>query len=253
MSERTSVYERKGIESAVKDVDKTKRVIVGKFADYQTPDLIRDLSFKGMFDKSWKEAKARVKLLYEHDTTKVAGKIQDLWDDNQGAYHKSIVGTHKFGNDILEMADAGLINEHSYGYIATKAKKNDHGGRDLKEVMHLEVTLVGGGWAIHGNTPLLSVTKALNHDALLDKLEARYKSLDKFCHNATASDETLEDLQQKTELLLLEIKQLHQYILDSTSSTQAAEKALEPPTGSLINTDEVKAFIEIQKQLLITL
>lgn len=237
---------KSSISDSLKDVDRSSRLMVGQFADYKTPDLVGDLSHKGMFNKSWSETKSRVKHVFEHDMSKPIGKISELWEDDKGAYYKSTVGTHKFGDDVLEMADSGLLNEHSYGYKTIRGPKNRHGGRDLLEVKHFEVTSVSG-WAIHGNTPLISLKKSFTPEeskALMDKLETRYKSLEKFCRNSTASDETIE-------FLLLEIKQLQQsYYELSTSSTLAAENAPEPQTGLGLNTKAVLAVIEVQKQLL---
>lgn len=234
-----SLIEYKSIEQGLQDVDKGKREMVGMFSNYLEPDMVGDLSTKGMFDRTWRENKSRVKFLYEHDTTKVVGKIGELWDDASGAYYKSIVGTHKFGDDVLDMADAGLLNEHSFGYVTVRAEKKSvktqppyFGKAEVKrkiiEVKHLEVSVVGGDWGVHGRTPIISVNKSLSSEeaqSLIDKMEVRYKTIEKFCRNSNASDDTIE-------LLLLEVKQLQQNIVDlSISSTPAAEEAPEPPKG----------------------
>jgi HK97 family phage prohead protease len=223
------VIEYKAYTGSLKDISVGKREMVGQFASYGTPDLVGDVSHKGMFDKTWSEAKNRVKHIYEHDTSKPIGRIQDLWDDNQGAYYKSKVPNHKFGDDVLEMAEAGLINEHSFGYVARRASRNNHGGRDLKDVIHTEVTTVGGGYAIHGNTPLIKVSKSLTNldslESIVDQMNVKYKALHNFCYKSNASDETLEDMEHKMGLLLLEIKQLQQTIIDlKASSVHAPEE-----------------------------
>lgn len=226
-----SVIDYKSFEGNIKDIDVGKREMVGQFASYNTPDLVGDVSFKGMFDKSWAEAKHRVKHLYEHDTSKPIGRIQDLWDDNDGAYYKSKVPKHKFGDDVLEMAEAGLINEHSFGYIVRRGTNNKYGGQDLKDVLHTEVTSVGGGYAIHGNTPLIKVSKSIgvdNLESLVDKMNTKYKALHNFCYKSNASDDTLEEMEYKMGLLLLEIKQLQQTIIDLKSISAAASEE-EPP------------------------
>jgi len=228
----TGVLEIKTIENGLQDVDATKRVMMGKFSPYDSPDVLGDLAFKGMFDRTWKETKSRVTHLFEHDTLKVIARNPELWDDNSGAYYKSIVPKHKLGDDVLDMAVNGLITGHSYAYKTVRGTKNEHGGRNLFEVKHFEVTSTGGAWAVHPNTPLMYASKTLNHDDAVEKLETRYKSLDRFCRSSNASDETLETLEFKRDLLLLEIKQLHQNIIDlSISSTPAADEAPEPPKG----------------------
>lgn len=218
---------KSAISNSLKDVDKSTRIMVGMFSNYQEPDMLEDLSTKGMFDRTWREQKERIKHVYEHDMTKPIGKIQKLWDDEKGAYYESKVGTHKFGDDVLEMADSGLLDEHSFGFKTIRSTPRKPKGRNLIEVKHFEVTSVGG-WAVHGKTPLLIVKKSLTEQEQFDlseQLELRYKSLEKFCRNSNASDETIE-------YLLLEIKQLQQNIIElSTSSTHAAEEAPGPQTG----------------------
>jgi HK97 family phage prohead protease len=227
-----SLIEYKSIEQGLKDVDKSKRIMVGLFAPYKTPDIIGDVAHKGMFDRTWRENKSRVTHLFEHDTLKVIARNPELWEDDNGAYYKSIVPKHKLGDDVLDLATNGLITGHSYAYKTIVGPKNKHGGRDLKEVKHFEVTSTGGAWSVHPNTPLLFASKTLDQADLLEKLETRFKTLDRFCRNSNASDETLEDLEFKRDLLLLEIKQLHQNIIDlSISSTSPADEATNPPKG----------------------
>jgi HK97 family phage prohead protease len=251
MNEETkAVIEFKSIENGLHDVDKSKRVMVGLFSPYGTPDMIGDVAHKGMFEKTWKESKSRVTHLFEHDTLKVIARNPELWEDDNGAYYKSIVPKHKLGDDVLDLAVNGLITGHSYAYAVVQGKKNAHGGRDLKEVKHFEVTSTGGAWAVHPKTPLLYASKTLPTDDLIEKLETRYKTLDRFCRNSNASDETLEEMEFRRDLLLLEIKQLHQNIIDlSTSSTPAVDEAPEPPKGLMIDYKSVRAAIEIHKIL----
>ena len=243
-----SAIEFKSIENGLKDVDKSSRVMMGLFAPYGTPDMIGDVAHKGMFDRTWKETKSRITHLFEHDTLKVIARSPELWEDNNGAYYKSIVPNHKLGDDVLDMAVNGLITGHSYAYKTIVGPKNKYGGRDLKEVKHFEVTSTGGAWAVHPDTPLIYASKTVDQSELLEKLETRFKTLDRFCRTSNASDETLEDLEFKRDLLLLEIKQLHQNILDlSTSSTQAVDETPEPPKGIAIDYKSVLAVIETQK------
>ena len=248
--EQKAVIEFKSIENGLHDVDKSKRVMVGLFSPYGTPDMIGDVAHKGMFEKTWKENKSRVTHLFEHDTLKVIARNPELWEDDNGAYYKSIVPKHKLGDDVLDLAVNGLITGHSYAYAVVRGSKNDHGGRNLKEVKHFEVTSTGGAWAVHPKTPLLYASKTQKND-VLESLETRFKALDKFCRSSNASDETLEDCEFKRDILLLEIKQLHQNIIDlSISSTPAvSEETPEPPKGFVIDYKSVRAAIEIHKFL----
>lgn len=243
------LYEVKSIEGNIQDVDRGKREIVGMFSNYQSPDMVGDVAYKGMFDRTWKETGNRVTLLFEHKTEKVLARKLTLWDDNKGAYHKSILPKTTFNDSVLDMADAGLLSGHSFGYAVVKGPKNNYGGRDLKEVKHFEVTLVGGDWPVHPDTPLLSVKKSRSE--LIDdeeKLRDEYIKLKSFCYRSTADDEILEHLELVRDTLLLKTLQLQQQILNlSTISTLAVEETPEPQTGLGFDVKSLLAVIEIEK------
>jgi HK97 family phage prohead protease len=244
------LYERKStIADSITDVDLNKREIVGMFSNYQSADLVGDVSHKGMFDRTWKENGNKITLLFEHKTHKVLARELKLWDDAKGAYHKSTVGKTKFGDSVLEMAEAKLLSGHSFGYAVVKGPKNKHGGRDLLEVKHFEVTLTGGAWPVHPNTPIISVKKTLEELKMQrDELNEEYGKIKGFCYNSNADDDTLEHLQLVRDSLLVEIKQLHQTILDL--STLAANPAPEPQRKGLSSTDVFLLESSIQNQLL---
>lgn len=230
----------------LKDVDKSKRTMMGAFTRYNVVDSDKDRGKRGMFVKTWSENFARIKHLLNHDVTKPVGKIKRLWDDEDYAYYDSAVGTHKLGDDVLEMADSGLLTEHSYGYSTVKQQKASDGINELLEVKQWELSILTG-WGANEHTPLLAFTKAMDKEGLSKKLAERMKALDKFCRNSNASDETIE-------LLLLEIKQLQQHILDLTEkSTHAVVETPEPPKEEKkedLNSDEILSLIQLKKSLL---
>jgi HK97 family phage prohead protease len=247
------LYEVKSIlPNSIKDIDLGKREMVGMFSNYETRDLGKDLAHKGMFDKSWKENGDKVALLFEHKTHRVLARSLKLWDDNKGAYHHSKIGNTKFGDSVLEMADAGLLSGHSFGYATVRSRKSA-AGRDLLEVKHIEVTVMGGDWPMHPDTPLIAAKKSF--EELLkdeDDLNREYKKLSDFCYKAHAEDDILEHLENVRAGMLLEIKKLHQHILDlSTSSTHAAILAPEPQTEGF-DVKSLMAVIEIEKQKFLT-
>lgn len=243
------LFETKSVSNSIKDIDASKREIVGMFANYRTPDMVGDVGHKGMFDKSWKETGSRITLLFEHKTHKVLARSPKLWDDANGAYHKSILGKTKFADSILEMAEADLLTGHSYAYAVVRGPKNKSGGRDLFEVKHFEVTLTGGDWPVHPNTPIISVKKSLQElQGDIDKMEDEYKKLKGFCYSANADDDTLEHLQTVRDALFIEIKKLHQNILDL--STLAANPAPEPQRKGLSPSDVFLLQTSFENQLL---
>lgn len=238
---------KQSFDCQLKEVDKKSRVMIGAFTKYNVIDSDGDIGRKGMFNKTWKENFSRIKHLLNHDVTKPVGKVKRLWEDDDYAYYESEVGSHQLGKDVLDMAESGLITEHSYGYNVMQEQKGKD-GNELIEVKQWEFSNLTG-WGANQYSPLLSISKDVDRQGLIEKIENRAKSLERFCRNTTASDDTIE-------LLLLEIKQLQQNIIDlSTNSTLAAVKAPEPQKGVKsddLNVDAIRTLIHLQKQSLIT-
>lgn len=199
------MYQIKSFDLAVKDVDMNSRTVVQAFTRYNVKDADGDIGRKGMFQKTWVENMSRVKHLLNHDTTKPLGKVEKMWEDNEYAYGQSKIGTHTLGDDFIKMAESGLITEASYGYQRTKENKIAE-GNELLEVKLWEWSSLTA-WGANQYTNIISLTKSHTKTEQSDKVASRIKSLEKFCRNTTASDETIE-------LLLLEIKQLHQLFVE---------------------------------------
>lgn len=167
----------------LKDVDKKGRQMIGAFTRYNVKDSDEDIGKKGMFTKTWSENFARIKHLLNHDITKPVGKIQKLWDDDDYAYYESKVGTHKLGDDVLDMAESGLLTEHSYGYNVIQSKDTKE-GRELLELKQWELSNLTG-WGANEYSPLISFTK--EKADYISKLEKRAKALETFCRTTTAT------------------------------------------------------------------
>lgn len=198
-----------------KDVDGKKGIVTGYFASFETKDSENDIIKKGAFQKSIAEngpnsSSPRIRHLYNHDPFKPLGVITELKEDGKGLYYESKIGSHTLGTEFLKMAESGLITEHSIGYVATKSTGRKGTNRIITEIKLKE----GSSLSVDGvnpNTPLISVKGVLN----IDYLVQRQKSVDKFCRDTTASDETVQ-------MLLLHSQQLSQYIID-LKSTQPEE------------------------------
>lgn len=161
--------ETKAIGIELKDIDKGKREVTFAHAAYDNIDLAGDISRKGMFDKTWKETKDDVNLYLNHDDTQAPGKIIKLFDDQYKAYTTGKMGTHTLGNDVLIMADEGIIKKASFGFIATKAPKitvKARSIRELKEVAHLESSVLTK-MPCNPETGIMSVTKAFDRGGLV--------------------------------------------------------------------------------------
>lgn len=239
------LIEYKNIEGEFKDVDKKGRIMIGAFTAYNNLDADGDIGRKGMFNKTWKENFSRIKHLLNHDSTKPIGKPVELWEDDNFAYYKSQVGTHKLGDDVLDMAESGLLTEHSYGYQRIRENKVKE-GNELLEVKQWEFTNLTG-WGANANTPLLSFTKDLSKDDQIKKYIKRIETLEKFCRNSVASDETIE-------LLLIECKQLSQLIIDLTTtplieSTLPEDKSTTPDENSTLADEKTDDELHIKLAL----
>lgn len=214
-----------GISFELKDIDLKSRVTIGAFTRYNVKDADGDIGRKGMFKKSWAENgpdsdRPRIKHFIDHDITLPVGRISRLWEDDDWAYYESHTGTHALGDDYLKMAESGIITEHSYGYKRLREKKTRE-GNELLEVRHWEISSMRS-WGANEFTPLISMSKGLDNEILLQKLLTRTNAVEKFCRNSTATDETIE-------FMLIEYKQLQQLLIDLTkTSTQPEEKSTEP-------------------------
>lgn len=228
----SKLYKYKNIDLAFKDIDTGSRMVVFKFAAYGNVDSYGDISTKGMFSRSINNNFGRIKHLLDHDSTKALGKPEQIWDDADGAYMSSRVGTHTLGNDFLEMATSGIITEASYGYQTVREEKSD-AGNVLREVKLWEASNLQA-WGANEMTSLLSVTKS---DKPIDWLMKRAEAIDKFVKNTTASDETIE-------LLLIEIKQLQSLIAEIT--TDAAEQATRSDDEAKMRAVENEAMARIK-------
>jgi phage head maturation protease len=99
---------------------------------------------KGCLDKSWKENKS-IDFLFNHTDGAVVGPVLRTFDDEEKAYTEVKFGNWTLGNDVLEMADAGVLKGASFGYVTEKKEFTTIKGkkiRKLKEVKHGETSLL---------------------------------------------------------------------------------------------------------------
>lgn len=136
--------EHKSISLELKDLDNSKRTAVIAHAVYNVIDRGNDISCKGMFDKSWKENKS-IDFLFNHNDEEVVGSVIRTFDDEEKAYTEVKFGNWTLGNDVLEMADMGVLKGASFGYNTEKKEFTTIKGkkvRKLKEVYHGETSLL---------------------------------------------------------------------------------------------------------------
>jgi HK97 family phage prohead protease len=148
----------------IKDIDFQKRTAVIAQATYSTEDREKDMAHKGMFTKSWNEAREDIRLFKNHNKYSGPGRVDDFWEDDQHAYIKAYLGTHTEGEDTLRQLDEKIIVASSFGYNPIKAPKRDgRKGFDLMEVQWLETSVLTH-WGAHKDSGVVSVLKHFDFD-----------------------------------------------------------------------------------------
>lgn len=193
--------EHKSISLEFKDLSKEKRTAIIAHAVYGVIDRVGDISTKGMFSSSWAR-KEPIDFLFNHADEDIVGNVLGTYEDEEKAYTKVSFGKWKLGDDVIEMAEAGVLRGASFGYdtekkedVLVKSRKI----RKLTQVKHLETSLLT---RIPANplAGIVQLNKALNGKEGKEMF-AHVERMEKFCRNSTASDETIK-------LLLSEIDEI---------------------------------------------
>lgn len=135
-----------------KDVDIKSRVVSGFLSGFGNIDKGNDIIEKGAFAKSINERFSKIFFLLQHDMQKPLGKFQVLEEKDSGLYFEAKVSNTSYGNDLLQLYEDGVINEHSIGFNVIKSEKKS-GVRIIKEVKLFEGSAVTIG--ANENTPFL--------------------------------------------------------------------------------------------------
>lgn len=209
---------------ALKDVDKSRRLVVPYYTAFDNEDSDGDIGTKGMTLKSIAEtgpgsAQPRIKHFMNHDTSWPLGVPQEMGEDAKGAWGSSLIGTHDKGVDFLKMADSGLITEHSYGLAVVRRDKANP--KRMLEVKVREFSSLTH-WGANPRTPFISLGKALTKEEEAAYWLKKHAAIEKFVRDTDATDDCIQGL-------LLELKYLTQYIVDLTTTTPAVVKTQEAP------------------------
>jgi len=192
------IFQYKTLVTEFKDVDMSSMTVAGYFSAFDKVDSYNEVALKGSFKKSLDENRERIKYLLNHDVTKNLGPFNDLKEDNYGLFYRATVLPTTFGKDFMVMVQGGVIKEHSIGYKEI-ASRTEGKIKYITEHKLMEGSALTG-WGVNQYTPMVKNLTEAND---------RIKTLEAFCKNTTATDETIQ-------LLMLEIKQLHQLLIDTT-------------------------------------
>jgi HK97 family phage prohead protease len=207
--------EYKFITGAVNDIDTSKRVVTGYLSKFGNIDLDNDIMDKGAFTKTLQERKSNIFFLNQHNWSQPHGKFATLEVDEYGLkFESNPLPDTTYSNDTLKLYEAGIIKEHSVGFLTMKSEYiRETDKRVIKEVKLYEgsnVTLGANPDAIF--TGLKSFTK--------EDISEREKAILKAFRNGTFTDETFTLLE-----IALKQLQLQSYELGKEDALKQSEQS----------------------------
>jgi len=130
---------------------------------------------RGCFNKTLKENRSRVKVLWQHNQEEPIGVPIDLTSDDHGLLVKAKISDTTRGRDALTLLRDKVITDMSFGFdVISDAWKN--GIRQIKEVRLWEVSLVTWGSNDLANITAVRQRAAVEHrdfDADFDAAQLR--------------------------------------------------------------------------------
>ena len=110
------------------------------------PDSVGDIVAPGAFARSLAEHKAEGTaplMLWQHDTTEPIGVWTDIREDGTGLFVKGrLVLETERGREAHALLKAGALNGLSIGFRTRDAERRNGGGRVLKDLHLIEISLV---------------------------------------------------------------------------------------------------------------
>lgn len=221
----------KSLVGELKDLDTNKRIVTGYLSAFGNKDHDGDIIVKGAFSKSINERKENIFFLNQHNWSQPHGKFNVLREDSKGLYFESapLVDT-TYSSDLLKLYDAGIVKEHSIGFVTLKSENDTKSNaRMLTELKLFEGSNVTLG--ANSNTPFTGM-KGLN----LKEIDEQSKLLIKAIRNGTFTDDTFA-------LLELALKQLQ---LESYNLGLNKEKSLteEPFINTQLDSKPIASIIK---------
>jgi uncharacterized protein len=187
-------------ELSIKDIDTSKRTVMGYFASFNTLDSDGDIFAPGAFTKSLTENRDRIMHLLQHDPMRPIGRPSVLKEDGQGLYFETPIAQTELGDDVLQLYIDGVYNEHSVGFQLIKshtASQPPIGGEGGANII-TDAKLWEGStvtWGANQNTPFIGVK-------FLESAMKRKGILEKALHRGNLCDATYYKLQIELQQLL---------------------------------------------------
>jgi len=119
------------------------------FSTYNTVNYRPDRMIKGCFNNElirWRNGDKLPRLLAQHYTSSVIGKITAINDDDFGAIVEANVLNTTEGLDYYKMLKSGAIDEFSFSFYVTSFDYDEDGVRNVLEVSGIdEISIVTWG------------------------------------------------------------------------------------------------------------
>ena len=217
-----NAYEEKDGIGSVTDVDVKGRRIEGYLSSFNNVDSHNDTIMPTAFDKTVRERKEKILFLNQHSWEQPHGFFMTLEPDERGLKFLSYpLPNTTYSNDAIELYDAGIIADHSIGFIPVKWDWDDDTQiRTLKEIKLYEGSNVTVG--ADRNTPYLG-RKAMTIEQINDQTQRITKML----RNGSLTDDTFVKLE--IALKQLQMKSYERGKADAQtepdSSTDMSQKA----------------------------
>lgn len=138
------MYEHKSVSFELKREPDADGVFEGYASVFDVVDDGMDVVARGAFAKSLAQRGRKIKMLWQHDTTKVVGVWDEMREDDHGLFVKGRLAKDvQLGAEAMALMRMGAIDSMSIGYI-TKAATDEAGGRvrKLLEVDLMEISIV---------------------------------------------------------------------------------------------------------------
>lgn len=225
-----NLLEIKDFTGSVKDVDTKGRVITGYLSSFGNKDHDGDIIMEGAYTKSIAERKNQIFFLNQHNWKQPLTKFNVLQEDEKGLYFESMpLPETSYGNDVMKLYDAGVLKEHSVGFITVKSDfKKEEDTRYIKEIKLYEGSVVTLG--ANSNTPFTGFKSSIKD--IDDEANLIYKAI----RNGDYTDETFSLLQ-----LALKQLQLQAFELGKKSLT---EPTIVTPEPIIKETEILKNYLQ---------
>ncbi|WLR50040.1 HK97 family phage prohead protease [Bacillus tianshenii] len=212
-------------------VDEEKREIEAYVSTFDFKDSDGDIVRKGAFSQTVKQDKSRIKVLWQHDIKSPVGLPKHIEEDSKGLYTVSKISKTTLGNDLIILANDGVISETSIGFNTLKDKWNK--GENARELLQLKL------WEYS------FVTWGANSQALVSGV----KTLDDVWNHL----DVVYELQKEVKAGRVLSEKNRQLLKTAIEAMQAVINAAEPQTqdepDNLPNEDEQKQLKSIVDEM----